>query len=50
VLFAFVVRFRRSLLFANYVSLWTKKEEGGIPNEEQHRQAVQATIEFLQEN
>jgi predicted Rdx family selenoprotein len=34
--------------FADYVSLWTKKEEGGIPNEEQHRQAVQATVDFLQ--
>jgi len=34
--------------FANYVSMWTKKEVSGIPREEQHRQAVQATVEFLQ--
>lgn len=34
--------------FANYVSLWTKKEVADIPKKEQHRLAVQATVEFLQ--
>jgi alpha-beta hydrolase superfamily lysophospholipase len=36
--------------FANYASLWTKKEKGGISNEEQQRQAVRATVDFLQKN
>lgn len=34
--------------FANYMALWPHNEEDGIPNEEQHRQAVQATVDFLQ--
>jgi alpha-beta hydrolase superfamily lysophospholipase len=36
--------------FANYVSTWTKKEKGGISNEEQQRQAVRATVDFLKKN
>jgi hypothetical protein len=36
--------------FANYVSLWTKNEKDGIPSEEQQRQAVRATVDFLQKD
>jgi fermentation-respiration switch protein FrsA (DUF1100 family) len=36
--------------FANYVALFPPKGEDGISNEEQHRQAVQATVDFLQKD
>jgi predicted Rdx family selenoprotein len=36
--------------FTNNVSPWTKKEKGGISNEEQQRQAVRATVDFLQKD
>jgi fermentation-respiration switch protein FrsA (DUF1100 family) len=36
--------------FANYVALFPPKGEDGINNEKQHRQAVQATVDFLQKD
>jgi alpha-beta hydrolase superfamily lysophospholipase len=36
--------------FANYVALFPLTGEDGINNDEQHRQAVQATVDFLQKD